>query len=173
LLYHFRQRCGSYRISGHGKGERTLDLDTLFCVTVNGNIPQFSVAGGEMIAVGNDMEGYGVCDVSANVGYYDYALFDSGNWGSSTLTHSGNVVTVTRSTSDDIWQLTQKITNVTANATGPGSAKVSMALKNLSSISRAAYILRFADVNAPATFRATILTSLGQPPMGWSRRIAA
>jgi hypothetical protein len=121
---------------------------TQFCVTINGNIPQFSVAGGEMIDSSDDLEGYGVCDVSANVGYYDYAAFDSGNWGSSILTHSGNVVTVTRKTSDGLWELTQKITNVPGNASGPGSAKVSMALKNLSSISRTAYILRYADVNA-------------------------
>jgi len=121
---------------------------TRFCVTVNGNIAQFSVAGGEMIAVGSILEGYGVCDSTANVPYYDWAYFASGTWGSPTFTHSGNVVTVTRTTTDSRWELKQTITNVPATATGPGSAKVSMALKNLSGISRNAYIMRYADVDA-------------------------
>src|ERR1700728_2282729 len=46
---------------------------TQFCVTVNGNIAQFSVAGGEMIAISSILEGYGVCDLTANVSYYDWA----------------------------------------------------------------------------------------------------
>ncbi len=121
---------------------------TKFCVTVNGNIAQFSVAGLEMIANGYTLEGYGLCDATANVAYYDWADFDSGNWASPSFTHNGNVVTVTRLTSDNNWKLTQTITNVPATATGPGSAKVSMALKNLSGVSREAYLLRFADVNA-------------------------
>jgi hypothetical protein len=121
---------------------------TQFCVTVNGNVAQFSVAGGEMIAVGTVLEGYGVCDSTANVAYYDWAAFASGTWGSPTFTHSGNVVTVTRTTTDSLWQLKQTITHVPAAASGPGSAKVSMALKNLSGISRDAYIMRYADVDA-------------------------
>jgi hypothetical protein len=102
---------------------------TKFCVTVNGNIAQFSVAGGEMIAVGGVGEGYGICDTSTGVEYYDYAYLDSGNWLSPTFTHSGNVVTITRKTTDGIWQLKQTITNVPATAGGPGSAKVAMAVK--------------------------------------------
>ncbi len=121
---------------------------TQFCVTANGNIAQFSVAGGEMIAVGGIGEGYGICDVTSGVGYFDYADGASLNWGTATLTHSGNLVTVVRKTSDGLWQLTQKITNVPATATAPGSAKVSMGLKNLSSESRQAYIMRYADVDA-------------------------
>src|ERR1035438_2380533 len=121
---------------------------TKFCVTVNGNIPQFSVGGEEMIQVGAYQEGYGFCDTTSGISYYDYAEYDSGNWGAPTFTHSGNVVTVTRLTSDGIWSLKQTITNLPANATGPGSAKVSMALKNLSGVSRTAYLYRYTDVDA-------------------------
>jgi hypothetical protein len=121
---------------------------TKFCVTANGNITQFSVGGHELIAVGQTGEGYGICDsTTGEIGYYDYGYEDSGNWQSPIFTHSGNVVTVTRTTSDGIWQLKQTITHVPATAAGPGSAKVSMALKNLSGTPRFAEILRYADVD--------------------------
>jgi hypothetical protein len=125
---------------------------TKFCVTVNGNITQFSVAGQEMIAVGVIGEGYGICDTTTEVSYYDYAYNESGNWGAPTFIHNGNVVTVTRLTSDGIWSLKQTITNLPATAAGPGSAKVSMALKNLSGITRIAILLRYADVDADNDF---------------------
>ena len=142
---------------------------TKFCITVNGNIAQFSVAGGEMIAVGGVGEGYGICDPSTGVQYYDYAYLDSGNWLSPTFTHNGNVVAITRKTADGIWQLKQTITNVPATASGPGSAKVAMTLKNLSSVSRAAYIMRYADVDADGDgagngFDFTAQTAFGLEP---------
>jgi len=142
---------------------------TKFCITVNGNIAQFSVAGGEMIDVGGVGEGYGICDTSTGVEYYDYAYLDSGNWLSPTLAHSGNVVTITRKTTDGIWQLKQTITNVPATASGPGSAKVAMALKNLSNASRAAYLMRYADVDADGDgagndFDFTAQTAFGLEP---------
>ena len=121
---------------------------TQFCVTVNGNVAQFSVAGGELIAVNGVGEGYAICDASNSTSYYDFAYAASPNWLSPTFTHSGNVVTVTRETNDGIWQLRQTITNVPATASGPGAVKISMALKNLSNESRGAFIMRYADVNA-------------------------
>lgn len=139
---------------------------TQFCVTANGNITQFSVQGQEMIAVGVIGEGYGFCDETSGLAYYDYAYEDSGNWGSATLTHSGNVVTVTRLTNDGIWQLKQTITNVPATSTGPGSAKVSMALKNLSGVSRLAYILRYADVDAASDPTGNDFDYTGQSAFG-------
>jgi hypothetical protein len=142
---------------------------TKFCVTVNGNIAQFSVAGGEMIDVGGVGEGYGICDLTDSSEYYDYAYLDSGNFAGPTFTHSGNVVTVTRETNDSRWQLKQTITNVPATAVGPGSVKVSMALKNLTSQSRAAYLLRYADVDADGDetgndFDFTAQTAFGLEP---------
>ena len=47
----------------------TFNTGTQFCVTVNGNIPMFTVRGYELFApAGNpaDSEGYGICDVTAN-----------------------------------------------------------------------------------------------------------
>ena len=121
---------------------------TQFCVTANGNIAQFSVGGEEMIAVGATEEGYGICDTGPGVSYFDYADSDSGNWGPSTFSHVGNVVTVTRSTLDGIWKLKQIITNVPATKAGPGSARVSMTLTNLSTDVRNAVVLRHANVDA-------------------------
>jgi hypothetical protein len=140
-----------------------------FCVTLNGNITQFSRGGEEMINFGSIGEGYGICDLNSDTQYYDYAYIDSGNWLSPTFTQSGNVVTVTRLTSDGIWQLKQTITNVPANATSPASAKVSMALKNLTGVTRSAYFLRYADVDADSDsgdndFDYTVDTAYGLEP---------
>ena len=120
-----------------------------FCVTVNGNISQFSIATRQMIGIA---EGYGVCDVTANVSYLDYGQSDSGNWGTPTFTHSGNVATIVRTTKDGLWKLTQIITNQPASASGFGDAKVSMKLQNLSGTTRQAQIIRYADVDADGDF---------------------
>ena len=88
------------------------------------------------------------------------------------MTHNGNVVTITRKTSDGIWQLKQTLTNVPANATGPASVKVAMALKNLSSIQRSVYLMRYsvvvnADKNGglqPLDFDYTAETAYGLIP---------
>ncbi len=155
--------CDVTFLSGSG------ETATKLCVTANGNIAQFSVQGQEMIAVGVIGEGYGICDETSNVAYYDYAYEDSGNWDPATFSQSGNVITVTRLTKDGIWQLKQTITNVAATATSPGSVKVSMALKNLSGVSRFAYILRYADVDAASDnkgndFDYTLETAYGLEP---------
>jgi hypothetical protein len=144
-------------LSVHGNATTTCDVSyssgtganaTTLCVTANGNISEFSIAGEEMIAVGAIAEGYGICDATSGVAYYDYAYEDSGNWGPATFSASGNVITVTRVTSDGIWSLKQTITNTPATTSVPGTAKTSMALKNLSGVTRSAYILRYADVDA-------------------------
>jgi hypothetical protein len=134
--------CDATFKSGTGQNQTT------FCVTVNGNIAEFSVNGLEMIAVGQVGEGYGICDGVSDIGYFDYAYEDSGNWRSPSVSQKGDVITVTRETSDGVWQLKQTITNEPATGTGPGSAKVSMALKNLTGVSRFVSVLRFADVDA-------------------------
>jgi len=123
---------------------------TQFCLTFNGNITQFSRGGQEMIKVGVVQEGYGFCDSfpSTPVAYFDYAARDSGNWSDITIIESENPFTVTRTTSDGIWQLQQVITNIPASASGPASAKVSMSLTNLSGVARSVVLLRYADVDA-------------------------
>jgi len=118
-----------------------------FCVTVNGNIVEFQSPGGvEQIRQGSFGEGYGICDLTENVSYFDYA--DDGaspNWNAPVLiSSSGSMVKISRGTSDGLWLLTQTITNTPG--TNP-SAKVTMQLKNTSGIQKAAYLIRWADVD--------------------------
>jgi hypothetical protein len=118
-----------------------------YCVTVNGNITEFqSPLEIEQINQGGAVEGYGVCDqTDGNLGYFDYADGgDSGNWKAPVLlTQSATEVKIQRTTSDGLWTLTQTITNL------PGvnpAAKVTMALKNNSSIPKTVTLFRFANV---------------------------
>jgi hypothetical protein len=145
---------------------------TQFCVTQNGNITQFSVNGLEMIDVGLVGEGYGLCDTSNNTRYYDYASHDSGNWLSSVFNQKGVNVVVTRKSSDGIWQLKQTITNQPATSFSPGSAKITMALTNLSGVDRSVALLRWADVDADGDaanndFDFTSQTAYGTDPEGF------
>lgn len=122
-----------------------------YCVTVNGNITQLETpVGHEHIAVGVFGEGYGVCDATANVAYYDYADFgDSGNWGAPVTTQpNATTVKVVRNTSDGIWTLTQTITQVAASS----SIQIAMALTNNTAVDRRASLIRYADVDANSSF---------------------
>lgn len=127
---------------------------TQYCVTANGNITQFSnPAGNDFIANGANWnsEGYAICDFApaSPVAYYDYATNESGNWLPTTLVSSTTTaVKLQRVTSDGIWQVTQTIRKVPATSTSPGAAKVTMAIKNVSAISRTAYFFRYADIDA-------------------------
>ena len=141
---------------------------TEFCVTVNGNIPMFSLRGNNLFApAGNagDLEGYGFCDVTAGQLYLDYAAYDNNLWNASTLKQSGNTVTVTRTTKDGNWQLTQTIVNVPATATSFGSAKITMKLKNLTGVARAVALIRYAAEAVPggnSDYNATEYSASGQ-----------
>lgn len=137
---------------GSGSGETS----TTYCLSDNGNIVQFaSPAGYEMIDVGLIYEGYGVCDLNDpnsifdDVAYFDYARTNSGNWG-ATVVSAPNATTrkFVRTTADGIWQLTQTIKQIKANAASAGSVKITMALKNLSGAARPARVIRMADVEA-------------------------
>jgi hypothetical protein len=123
---------------------------TRYCVSGNGNIVQFdSPSGFEFINNGDVMEGYGFCDVTPNVSYYDYANIDSANWGTTTATVvNSTIMKFVRSTSDGLWQLTQTVQQIKATASSTGSAKITMALKNLSNISKNVALLRVANVDA-------------------------
>ncbi len=121
-----------------------------FCVTVDGNIAEFqSPVGIEQIRQGSIGEGYGICDMSTDVGYYDFAdNGDSGNWkASTTVTHTASMVKIARTTSDGLWTLTQTITSVAGT---PPYAKVLMALKNNSSSAKEAFVFRWADADPGA-----------------------
>jgi len=131
--------CAATFTSGTGRNA------TQYCVTTNGNITQFSRGGDEYIQVGDVSEGYGICDGST--AYFDYAFNDSGNLAPATFTSTATKAVSTRMTRDGIWQITNTITKVPANGRGPGSAKVSMQIKNLTNVDRDIAIVRMADVD--------------------------
>lgn len=146
---------------------------TQYCVTSNGNISQFSRGGVEFINAGSIQEGYGICDFNSSTGYYDYADSFSANWGATSVSSvTASAVVLKRTTSDGIWQLTQTITKGNASGANPGTASVTMALRNNSGVARSVYLLRHADVDANSTpsddhFDHTIDTSIGlQPSFG-------
>jgi hypothetical protein len=114
-----------------------------YCITVNGNFGGFeSPAGVEMLHQGGAFEGYGVCDEKTGVEYYDYAYTDSGNWSAPILvTENSTEVKIERTTSDGLWTLTQTISKVTGT---PPYAKIMMTIKNNSSLTKQAVLLRFA-----------------------------
>ncbi len=118
-----------------------------FCVTVNGNIVEFqSPSGIEQIDQGGQpQEGYGICDTSSDTAYYDYAYADSANWNApTTVTHTATMVKIERTTGDGAWTLTQTITS--SAGTNP-YAKIVMALKNNSALTKSAYLFRYANAN--------------------------
>lgn len=124
-----------------------------YCVSVNGNIVSLqSPSGFDHLAQGGVGEGYGVCDISTGISYYDWAYTDSGTWNPPVLvSSSATAVKIARTTTDGLWTLTQTITKQ------PGVqpyAKVTMALKNNTAITKDAYLVRYADVdpaNGPFT----------------------
>jgi hypothetical protein len=117
-----------------------------FCVTTTGNIPEIETPQGHLQMSFDRHEGYGLCNESPIVVYYDYGQFgDSGNWGAaSVVSQTAKGVKIARTTIDGIWTLTQTFTLI---PTTP-SVKVVMALKNNTSASRVAYLLRHADIDA-------------------------
>lgn len=119
-----------------------------YCVTANGNVTAFETpATHEHIAVLQVGEGYGVCDVDAQVAYFDYAeAGETGNWGpASVVSHTAKSVKIARTTSDGIWTLTQTFSQV---AGALPSVRITMALKNNSTVNRSAILLRYVDVDA-------------------------
>lgn len=124
-----------------------------YCVSVNGNIVSLQSPNGfDQIAQGGVGEGYGVCDTSTNVSYYDWAYTDSGTWGPPVLVSStASAVKIARTTTDGLWTLTQTITKQTG---AQPFAKITMALRNNTAIAKNAYLVRYADVdpaNSPFT----------------------
>jgi hypothetical protein len=161
------QTCAATFTSGSGHNA------TSYCVTVNGNIVQFSRDGDEYLSVGGFADGYGICDATAGgVVYYDYAFLDTGNWGAASFSSTATKAISIRTTSDGLWQITNTITKVAANGSGPGSAKVAMKIRNLTGINRTILFLRWTDVDFKRSgvsdfnndFDYTIDTGIGLEP---------
>jgi hypothetical protein len=143
-----------------------------FCVTVNGNIAQLATpVAREHIAVGTAGEGYGLCDNTATVAYFDYAGYgDSGNWGAPTLvSQTATAVKIARTSSDGVWTLTQTITKVAA---ANPAVTVVMLLKNNTAVARNISLMRYADVDVSGTtsnnFDATASGAFGWDSAGSS-----
>jgi hypothetical protein len=137
-----------------------------YCVTVNGNIPQLMTPfNREHIAVGAAGEGYGVCDNTGAVAYFDYADYgDSGNWGAPTLvSQTVTSVKIARTTGDGVWTLTQTITQVASTQ----SVRVIMALKNNRAVPRSFFLMRFADVDVSGT-ASNNLDATANSAFGWN-----
>lgn len=123
----------------------TGDAYLQFCVTVNGNITEFqSPSGVEQIRQGAIGEGYGVCDESTEIGYWDFA--DDGassNWNAPVLVEqTKTMVKIERTTTDNLFTLTQTISIVSGT---PPYAKVEMQLKNNSAIFKNVFLMRWVD----------------------------
>lgn len=119
-----------------------------YCVTATGNVTVFETpAGHEHIAVGRDGEGYGICDITTNLAYDDYAEFgDSGNWGPPTVVNqTATSVKIARTTSDQVWTLTQTFTQIAGSLP---SLKIAMVIRNNSNVDRRVSLLRYVDVDA-------------------------
>ncbi|HVO62379.1 MAG TPA: hypothetical protein VMT53_15690 [Terriglobales bacterium] len=124
-----------------------------YCVTTNGNLAQLETPmGKEHIAIGTIGEGYGFCDLSSVIRYFDYSDFgDSGNWGAPTiLNQTTNSVKIARTTTDGIWTLTQTITQVRGSTP---AVKIAMTVKNNSGTIRSLFFMRYADVDAGGDFQ--------------------
>lgn len=137
----------AYTFTNPGPGNSYLQ----FCVTANGNIAEFmSPSGYDQLAQGGVGEGYGICDTSTGVAYYDWAYTDSGNWNPSVvLASSSTSVKIARTTSDGLFTLTQTIAKQAGTVP---YAKITMALKNNVPSAKTVYLERYADVdplNAP------------------------
>jgi hypothetical protein len=149
------------RSSQQAKSEATSEADTCaytftsgtgltylqWCATVNGNIVEFqSPQGVEQIRQGGFAEGYGICDLTGgDVAYYDFADGGSSGFGAPVLdTKNATLVKITRTTTDGLWTLIQTLSN--SVGTNP-AAKVTMQLKNNSSVTKEAFLFRWADVD--------------------------
>jgi hypothetical protein len=133
----------------------TLECDTnfstelpYFCVTENGNIQNFIYPTGYSQIY---TDGYGVCDYTGGISYFDAGVADSGNWNASVSKEPGGPNTlpliVTRTTSDGIWTITQIFSRNTTDA----YVKVEMTLKNNTKTGRSLELTRYVDIDADSS----------------------
>lgn len=118
-----------------------------YCVSGDGNVITLETPQGQPEVSLDQLEGYGVCDLTSNTAYSDFgASVATSNWGAArVLSNTGSMVKIVRTTSDGIWTLTQTFNQISGNTP---NVKITMALKNNSRVEREAFLVRWADVDA-------------------------
>ena len=157
--------CSYYFTTGSG------NTYMYYCVTANGIIP-FIYTPFDHLQIGQtlgDREGYGICNESPAAEYHDYGTEDSGNWNAASLVSQGSTfVKIARNTSDGNWTLTQTITIVPSRS----SIKIVMALTNNQAVSKVAYLVRYAYVNADG-YQGNIFGATLNSAFAWDANVTA
>jgi hypothetical protein len=144
-----------------------------YCVSPNGNIVQMETpAGFQHLAPGHLSEGYGLCDVTAGIEYFDYGDggVSSGNFWLAPVVLSTSPLVIGRKTNDGIWQLRQTFTTNAADS----SIKIKMDVINQTALRRDATLVRYSDVNVNLNgltdlFQATLLSAAASDLFGTPR----
>jgi len=146
-----------------------------YCLTTTGTIAVLGTADVHnnthaMLALG---EGYGICTESPATAYWDYGTDgNSGNWKAPVLiSQTKTAVEISRTTSDDVWTLTQTIT---LDLKTP-AAKISMTLKNNTSVRLVAYLVRYGnyDPDDSANLKIGNVDATAQSAFGWKSTTGA
>jgi len=134
-----------------------------YCVSDDGMITSIQTPFGHY-HLGDQGEGYGFCQESPAVAYYNYASGDSGNWNQpKVLSVSGSSIKISRSSVDGNWTLVQTISKVALT----GSIKVVMALTNNQAVAKVAYLVRYAHVNPDGATGYYVTGASLQSAFGW------
>jgi len=123
-------------------GKSTSNTYMQYCVNDDGLITSIETPFGHP-QLGDQGEGYGLCQESPAVEYHDFGSGDSGNWNPAQIVSvSGSSIKISRSTSDGNWTLLQTISTLPLT----GSMKMVMALTNHQAVAKVAYLIRWAHV---------------------------
>jgi hypothetical protein len=124
-------------------GKSTSNAFLQYCVADDGLISSIETPFGHP-QLGDQGEGYGLCQESPAVEYHDFAAGESGNWNpAQVVSVSATSIKTSRSTLDGNWTLLQTISTLPLT----GSIKMVMALTNHQPVAKVAYLVRFAHVN--------------------------
>lgn len=115
------------------------------CFSNHGNLIKFtSPAGFEHIQLGTIAEGYSITDIGSGVSYYDFGSFESG-FGAPSIAQPNGAntfpLTITRSTTDGIYQLRQVFSWNTATK----QVTIAMTVVNNTTVTRTIHLTRYFD----------------------------
>ena len=120
---------------------------TTVCFSNDGTLVQFAAAPNEQIRNGVTAEGYMLCDRTSGTNYYDFTGIEAG-WADPVVSQPNGAgkfpLTITRRTTDGVWELVQTYAFSNPN----GVVTMVMKATNRSTTKRTAFLMRFADVDA-------------------------